>query len=122
MQTTPKGDSIAFLSRDKEGHINIFAVSPNGGVIKQLSFHCFDIQTGFNFSPDGRYVAYGAENAVHITAVASGESHQVTENFSDDEAPAGPVSWSPDGKTLAYNRYVGRDGQRFLQVFLLKET
>ncbi len=121
LQSTADGSLIAFLAKDESGFINAFGVSPNGGDVKQLSFHSFDIQTGFNFSPDGKYLAYGAENAVYITEVATGKSHKLTNSFSDEEAPAGPVSWSPDGEKLAYNRYIKKGNTAYLQIFVLSK-
>ena len=122
LQSTADGNLIAFLAKDKAGFINAFGVSPNGGEVKQLSFHPFHIQTGFNFSPDGKLLAYGAENAVYITEVATGKSDKLTISFSDEEAPAGPVNWSPCGEKLAYNRYIKEGNTAYLQIFVLTKS
>lgn len=114
LRSSPDGAQIAFLSKDAAGFINIFTVSPNGGEVRQLSFHSFDIQSGINFSPDGRWVAYIAKNAVNITEIETGSSEQLTDSSLEAEKPVGTVNWSPDGKLLAYNRYVNN----YLQVFL----
>src|SRR5690606_9250345 len=87
LQTIEDGSLIAFLAKDDHGFVNSFGVSPNGGEVKQLSYHKFDIQTGFNFSPDGNYLAYSANNAVFITEVLSGKSHKLTGSFSYEEGP-----------------------------------
>lgn len=121
LRSSPDGSRIAFLSKDQHGFINVFEVSPNGGTIKQVSFHQFDIQGGFNFSPEGKELAYIAQNAIYITNVNSGTSLQLTENFPEESRPVGCVNWSPDGKTLAYNRYVKNEAGNYLQIFLLKE-
>jgi len=122
LQSTPDGALIAFLAKDDAGFINAFGVSPNGGEVKQLTFHQFDIQTGFNFSPDGKYLAYGAYNAVFISEVANGEPYKLTASSSNEEAPLNAVNWSPDGKILAYNRYIKNNGENYLQVFVLKQA
>lgn len=119
LRSSPDGAQIAFLSKDQHGFINVFVVSPNGGAVKQASFHQFDIQSGFNFSPDGKQLAYVARNSVYITDVTSGKSVQLTESSPEESRPVGCVNWSADGKTLAYNRYVKKDGN-YLQIFLLK--
>lgn len=119
LRSSPDGKLITFLSKDPSGFINAFAVSPNGGAIKQISSHLFDIQSGLNFSPDGRYVSYVAGNAVYITEVATGASKQLTDSSSEEDRPVSAVIWSPDGKTLAYNRYVKKEGN-YLQIFLLE--
>nr|WP_121273620.1 DUF3748 domain-containing protein [Pedobacter schmidteae] len=120
LRCSADGSQIVFLSKDPSGFINAFSVSPNGGPVKQVSFHQFDIQSGINFSPDGQYISYVAQNAVYITEVAAGTAQQLTANASDANRPVGTVSWSPDGKALAYNRYVENVEGNYLQIFLLK--
>ncbi|MNX86915.1 translocation protein TolB [compost metagenome] len=119
LRSSPDGTQIAFLSKDTFGFINAFVVSPNGGLVKQISFNSFDIQSGLNFSPNGRYISYVAQNAIYITELATGESKQLIESSAQEDRPVSAVIWSPDGKTLAYNRYVKNDGS-YLQIFLLK--
>ncbi|TCC97001.1 DUF3748 domain-containing protein [Pedobacter hiemivivus] len=120
LRSNLEGTQVVFLSKDPSGFINVFAVSPNGGPIKQISFHLFDIQSGLNFSPDGQYISYVAQNAIYITDVTTGESKQLTESSSDDDRPVSAVVWSPDGKVLAYNRYV-KNEDNYLQIFLLEK-
>ncbi|MEJ5960794.1 DUF3748 domain-containing protein [Pedobacter immunditicola] len=120
LRSTPDGQKIVFLSKDDTGFINAFSVSPHGGIVKQLTNHQFDIQSGVNISPDGQHLAYVADNSVYTTAIATGETNKLTERTSDDTKPMGCVIWSPDSKTLAYNRYVNQDKGKFLQIFLLK--
>lgn len=119
LRSSPDGTKIAFLSKDDFGFINAFVVSPNGGPVKQISFNSFDIQSGLNFSPDGRYISYVAQNAIYITELATRESKQLIESSAQEDRPVSAVIWSPDGKTLAYNRYVKNNGS-YLQIFLLK--
>ena len=120
LRSTPDGSLITFLTKDGSGFVNVFAVSPNGGIVKQLSFHKSDIQSGLNISPDGKYMAYVADNAVYVTDIISGESYKQTKSYSAADKPIGCVIWSPDGKILAYNRYVKNEDGNFLQIFLLK--
>jgi hypothetical protein len=120
LRSSPDGTQIAFLSKDEDGFINVFAVSPNGGTIRQISFHKFDIQSGFNFSPGGEHLAYIAQDSVYVTNTITGESQQLTESTSAEEKYVGCVNWSPDGKILAYNRYVKFTEGLYVQIFLLR--
>ncbi|WP_154647863.1 DUF3748 domain-containing protein [Pedobacter arcticus] len=120
LRTSADGRIIAFLSKDKAGYINAFGVSPNGGAVKQLSFHKFDIESGFNFSPDGKQLAYIADRDVYITDIETGESTKIADNQPDTKF-TGTVVWSPDGKKLVYNKYVNRSGGAFLQIFVLEK-
>jgi len=119
LRSAPDGNLIAFLSTDEEGVVQLFGVSPNGGKIKALTHHPFAIQGPFNFSPDGKYIAYPADNSIFITSIETGESQRITSKFGEAEKPIGAPNWSADGRMIAYNRYVAQKEGSFLQVFLL---
>ncbi len=119
LRTTPDGSLVCFLAEDERGIIQLFGVSPNGGAIRQLTDHDFPIQGPFNIDPTGQWIAYPADNSVFIAVLATGDTYRITDRFGDDNRPVGAPNWSPDGKAIAYNRYVGEGENRFLQVFLL---
>nr|WKN35650.1 DUF3748 domain-containing protein [Tunicatimonas sp. TK19036] len=122
LRTTHNGSLIGFLAKDKQGVVQIFGVSPNGGKIRQLTFNAFPVEGPFNFSPDGKYVAYPADRSIYITELETGITYRASQQFSEEEAPVGGVSWSGDGQMLAYNRYVGKGAGRFLQIFVLTKV
>ena len=115
LKTTPDGDLICFLSKDDLGFINIFGVHPNGGSVKQLTFNQFDVQSGFNISPDGKLLAYIADDSIIISDILSGKSNKI----STQKKPIGKVVWSPDGKILVFNSYIKKDDQSYFQIILL---
>ncbi len=117
LRTTSDGSLIAFLMKDKEGIVQIFGVSPNGGNVKQLTFNKFPVEGQFNFSPDDKYLAYPADNNIMITDLITGKVKRITK---DSDKPVGGVVWSNNGKMLAYNRYVQSENGSFIQIFLLK--
>jgi Tol biopolymer transport system component len=119
LRSSPDGTMIAFLAKDQFGFINAFIVSPNGGPEKQITFNQFDIQSGINFSPDGGYISYVARNAIYVNEVATGKSKQLTGIAAEKDRPIGAVVWSPEGITLAYNRFVENTDGRNLQIFLI---
>lgn len=119
LRSSPDGKDLFFLAEDEKGLIQIHTVSPNGGAIRKVSTHDFSVQGQFNISPDGNFLAYSADNSIYITGVKTGESKVVTKRFKDDEKPVGAPNWSPDGKTIAYNRYVKTGNDLFLQIFLI---
>ncbi|MEO8766607.1 MAG: DUF3748 domain-containing protein [Ginsengibacter sp.] len=123
LRCTPDGKLIAFLSKDDHGIIQVFGVSPNKRDIKQLTFNSHSVQGPFNFSPDGKRVAYLSANSVFITEISTGKSKQVTPAYPEEEKPWGSVVWSNNGKMLAFNKFVadGTTKNYFLQVFLLKK-
>lgn len=122
LRTTPDGNTICYLAKDREGVVQLFGVSPNGGQPQQLTRNPFPIQGPFNIHPNGEWVAYPADNSLFITRVATAETYRITPRFDDASKPIGAPNWSPDGNAIAYNRYVGMNAGRFLQLFLLNRT
>ena len=121
LRSSPDGSRIAFLAEDKKGFVQLFTISPNGGDADQLTYSDFSIQGPFNFSPDGKYISYVADNSVFITEIDSAKAYRLTERSDEIAKPVGAVVWSNDGNMICYNRYVDVDGERFLQIFLLKK-
>ncbi len=124
LRSDPDGTKIAFLATDSNDIIQLFYVSPNNEneAPTQLTNLEFSVQGPFNFSPDGKQIAYVADNSVFITDVANGESLRLTPRANDDDRPLGAVNWSNDGNMLVYNRYVKTGAEKYLQIFLLKKT
>lgn len=119
LRSTSDGTLIGFLAKDSTGLVQLFGVSPNGGPTRQVTNQPFSIQTPFNFSPDGKYVAYIADNSVFITDLRTSQPHRLTPRTSDDHAPINGVIWSNKGDRLVYNRYVSTAQGRYIQVFQL---
>lgn len=120
LRTTPDGSTIGFLSTDAGGIIQIFGVSPNGGEIKQLTHNDSSVEGPFNFSPDGKWLAYCTDNRVFITDLKTGETKPITQPANDNDKPIGAPVFSNSGKLIAYNKYVADQGRNFVQVFLNK--
>ena len=78
----------------------------------------------FNFSPDGKYLAYLADNSVFVTDIKTGKSKRLTPQSSNEEQVMGSVVWSNHGLMLAFNKYVKdhKTGKAFLQIFIIKEN
>lgn len=120
LRTTPDGRLILFLATDDRGIVQLFGVSPNGGSIRQLTRLPFPIQGPFNVHPGRAWVACPADNSLLVIELETGRYRRVTPRFADADRPVGAPNWSPDGRSMVYNRYVGEDHARFLQVFLLR--
>lgn len=119
LKSLSDGSLIFFLTKDEKGIVQIFAVSPNGGDIQQISFNAFSVDGPINVSPDDKYIAYIADNSVFITDIKTHESFRLNE-ADKNAAPSGAVIWSNDEKMLAFNRKVKDGDYMYYQVFMLK--
>jgi hypothetical protein len=120
LRSNREGTQIAFLAEDENGFIQLFTISPNGGNPEQLTDFDFSIQGPFNFSPDGKKIAYVADNSVFITEISSLHSTRITQRANDESKPIGAVNWSNSGTMLCYNKYVQDQLGKFLQIIILK--
>ena len=107
----PNGHALAFTRITESGDRAIFRIGLDGKGERRLSG-----ESGYAYepvwSPDGRAIAYGTFDRaaiVHIVvARANGGSPRGLATFGwEREPPTIFLSWSPDGKELAY---VGGDG------------
>lgn len=119
MRSAPDGSSLYFVMKDDEGLIQFYAVSPLGGAIKQITHNAFSVTTTFNVSPDGRFLAYGSDNNIYITAIKTGNTQKVT-NDRSDAGEVSSVNWSNDGKMIAFNRKVPSGRGDYFQIFILR--
>ncbi len=120
LRTTSDGSLIAFLAKDSSGIIQVFAVSPNGGAIRQLTYSAFSVEGQFNISPDDKKIAYVADNSIYVSDLSTGKQEKISLRFDDSEKPVGAVVWSNDGNSIAYNRYIKSKTGRSLQIFIVK--
>ncbi len=105
---SPDGKSIAFIRTHQrpvktESGWNIYIVSSKGGDIRQLTSQSDAVRrTHIDWSPDGKSIAYFAEDrTMRILPVQGGQSRVVAraeELKNHDE-----LAWSPDGGKLVYS-------------------
>jgi Tol biopolymer transport system component len=120
LRSSLDGARIAFLMRDDEGIVQIWTISPNGGEPQQLTHNAFDVASAFSWSPDGRSIAYVADNSVFVTDTATGTATRLTSRAEESTAPLPEACvFSPDGKRIAYVRAVGSSGRTFNQIFVV---
>ena len=120
IRSTPDGSLIFFMMKDEDGNIQLFAVSPNGGEINQITTNLFSIETTFSVCPDGNFVAYGNEEKVFLTHIETGETRQASPGSDNGMTGLGSIQWSNDGKAIAYNRKVEVADTIYYQVFILR--
>ncbi len=124
LRSHPDGSRIAFLMRDDGGRVQVWTVSPNGGVPVQVTRNNGDVASAFSWSPDGGWVAYVLNGRVVATEVATGETRPLTPPAEAGFEPLPlAVVYAPDGGRIAYLKPVRHvDGGVFNQVFWCDAT
>jgi hypothetical protein len=120
LQSSCDGSRIACVMKDDDGVAQLWIVSPCGGPPRQLTHNPWPIASAFTWSPDGRWLAYVADNSVFLTRAADGESFRVTPRSPDAQAPHSEACvFSPDGNQLAYLRSIETGKRSYNQVFVV---
>jgi Tol biopolymer transport system component len=119
LRSSPDGSSIYFYKKDDLDIIQIYAVSPNGGEIVVITKNDFSPDTTFCLSADGKYLAFGAKEAIYVTSVSNGETILVLPAPTDLNSHLSNINWSNSGYRIAYNRKVDLNGKSYYQIFTL---
>lgn len=120
LRSSPDGSRIAFLMRDDAGVVQIWTISPNGGQPHQMTHNPFDIASTFSWSPDGKWIAYIADNSVLASDTNTGAATRLTPRSDETTAPRPDACvFSSDGKRIAYVRPTACDGAMFNQIFVV---
>lgn len=123
VRSSPDGARLAFLMKDDAGVVQIYTVSPNGGDITQLTHNAFSVASAISWSSDGKLIAYAGEGGVFVTDVDNGETSEVAPRSSDQPVRPMAVVFSPDSRSIAYQRAVpAADGTAWNQVFVTSLT
>ena len=121
VRPAPDGSRIAFLAKDDQGVVQVFSVAPEGGEIRQISRLAESIDSPIDWSPDSKRLACAAGGRIVVIEAADGRSATLTEKGTTEEAPRYAVTFSPDGRLLATNRFLPHPaGGSFLQISLVE--
>jgi hypothetical protein len=121
LRSSPDGDRIAMLMKDDDGIVQVWTVSPNGGLPVQVTHNRWDVGSAFSWSPDGEQIAYVMDSSVFVTDVRTGRSTRLTPRSPEASAPRPEACvFSPDGNKIAYVRNVAVEGgKRYNQIFVI---
>jgi Tol biopolymer transport system component len=109
---SPDGRSVAFirLKGECEGGVcggNIFVVPREGGAVRQLTTEEHAVLWGkIAYAPDGESIAYFARDTSTSVIPAEGGDRQVVVKKGVEFDHHSELSWSPDGRRIAYSGHV----------------
>jgi hypothetical protein len=119
LRTTPDGQWIFFLAKDDRGVVQVFAVSPNGGPMRQISNGDHSIGSALSVSPDGQWITYVADSSVFKTSLTTGQSQRLTSPTPSNPPRPEACVFSPDGNLIAFMRTIKDGSQTHNQIFVV---
>ncbi|CAH0994797.1 hypothetical protein EMA8858_00909 [Emticicia aquatica] len=123
VRSSPEGDLLAFLAKDKQNVRQIFTINPNGENLNQITFHKTDVEGSLRWHPSGKSVFYICAGSIHQCEIGFGDFETRVQQISKPSyiSPTNLVI-SHDGKILAFNRAITRgDGAKHSkQIYIIK--
>ncbi|MEP2058929.1 MAG: DUF3748 domain-containing protein [Nonlabens ulvanivorans] len=119
VHSNPDGTLLFVIMKDEEGIAQIFSVSTTDGIIIKLTNNKGSVDTSFDISSDGRYLVYGIDESIYITAVIEAETFIILSKKVENKGLRG-IHWSNDGKSIVYNRLISQRSEDYFQIFILK--
>ena len=122
VRSSPDGSTLAFLAHDATGIQQVFLIPVTGGKMTQLTYHNSDVNGNVRWHPDGKSVSYIWNGSIMLCKTGTEEFEKRFVELTNP-TPIAPTNtvWSPDGKTIAFNRLVKQaDGKPATQQIFIK--
>jgi hypothetical protein len=120
VKSLPDGSMIFFMMKDDNGIVQVYAANTIKGSVKQITNNKSSIETSFDLSFDGKFLAYGIHEDIWITIISNGITQVIPSKLDINATELGSINWSHDGKNIAYKRKVIEKDTSYFQVFVLK--
>lgn len=124
-RSSPDGARIAFLMKDDAGLNQLWLIDPMGESLSQLTRGDSPVESAFTFRPDGQAIACVIGGQVAEVNTTTGEVTALTAppGTSPHSSPdAQAVVYSPDGRTIAFQRGVTQENKCPNAIFLVLST
>ena len=118
-KVSPDGKQIAFIS-DGGGKVELFIMNLDGSGFRSLTNNTL-LETGPDWSPDGRRLVFGVETAqlyesdLYVMELESGKLTRLTNTPGYDSSP----TFSPNGKQIAFSSNRGHSNPYDFDIWLM---
>ncbi len=123
VRSSSDGKWIAYLAADANGKQQIFIISPDGGSSRQVTNHPAGVQSCARWSPDNLSICYQSENSILTCKISDEPFEKRFQRMTPvTKEELSNIVWSPDGKTIAFNRPVKAERVKdvWKQIFVIK--
>lgn len=105
VRSSPDGNWISFVSKDREGIKQLYVIPPTGGIAQQVTFHSSDVQSGARWSHFNDKIIYVCENSIMMCEISEQPFSERAQRLTEPSAaPPSNLVWSADGSQIAFNR------------------
>lgn len=122
VRSTLDGNLLAFLAKDTKNINQIFTISPNGGSIKQITFHESNVEGSIRWHPSGNSIFYIWNGSICEVEINNQDFDKRLKIISKPMNPSpSNLVLSHEGKILAFNRLIENptNGLKSKQIFLI---
>lgn len=123
VRSSADGSLLAFLAKDDKNIKQVFTISPNGGIPRQITFHESDVEGSIRWHPSGKSIFYICNGSICEIAINDLDFDKRLKIISKPSEPS-PTNLviSHDGKMIAFNRLLENvaNGIKSKQIFLIK--
>lgn len=115
VRSSPDGQSLAFLAKDEKKTLQIFTISPDGSHLTQLTNHTSNVEGYLRWHPSGKSLYYVWNGSI-VNCETGNEAFDKRHKVLTERTVPSPTNIviSHDGKTIAFNRLIGKAKQIFI--------
>ncbi|MCF0038817.1 DUF3748 domain-containing protein [Dyadobacter fanqingshengii] len=124
VRSSPDGNSLAYMAKDENEVEQIFLIAPFGGKPRQLTVHDSNVSGNVRWHRSGNAVSYIYQGSIMLCKLGEAPFEQRITKLTPPTNPApSNLVWSPDGKMLAFNRLMLKEGKAASQqIFVVEVT